>query len=132
MLGGFILLGAMDSWNVYAHRKSLQRALAEGIGPNGPVPALPRQVEDEVRVLHLDRAVRLRHADIAASTNSYRIGVEVEHRILGVRIRSPAVREGAFDVSAQLPALDVYVKAGWSLDPAARKMLDEYRARRGY
>lgn len=124
-------LGAADLWRIFGDRGALRAALDAGIGGDGPTPAVLSEFDDVLRQRGLYDAVRVRHSDISGEAMAFRIGAVIQHRIVGIPIETVVVREGRFEVASKLPTLDIYVKAGWSLDSKARSDLEAYAAGRG-
>jgi hypothetical protein len=131
--GLLVLIGVagLDGLRMIRDLGHLQGVLDRGIGPNGPTPDLPEELDGEVRRLGLGAQVKDRYAEISASRDEYRVGVEVSQGIVGVPVRYTAKRSGGFVVEQKLATLAFFVKGGWELDEEARNLKGKYEEQRG-
>jgi len=121
-----LVLAGRDAYRMFGNLGSLNSVLDVAQAK----PALPRELEGAVVRLELERDIQRRWARIRGENDTYAIGVEVEHRIVGVPVRYTAERDGRFRLDSQLPTLSYFVDGGWQLDEAAERKLSEYEARR--
>lgn len=130
LLSILLALAVADVWRILGDRGALNATLDGGIGADGPTPAVLGELDEALRARKIADAVTMQHREISAESAAYRVGVVVRHRVVGIPIETVVVREGRFDFQAKLPTLDVFVKAGWTLDPPARAQFEAYSAGR--
>jgi hypothetical protein len=100
-----------------------------GIGPNGPVPVLPKDVDRVLDERALSSMVLSRTQAIEALTERFQISVKVEQRVLGLALSYDVERSGDCDIPDLLPTMDFYRSGGWSFDENMEARLLEYRKR---
>lgn len=121
-----LLAAGLDAYRMFDHLGSLN-AVLEG---TQATPVMPRALDAAVIRLHLEGDVQRRWARIRGENDTFQIGVEVRHRIVGVPVVYSAEREGRFRLASQLPTLSYFVDGGWQLDEAAHNQLVDYTSGR--
>ncbi len=121
-----LLVAAHDSWRMLGHIGSLNAVLETGQA----TPALKRKLDAEVSRLGLTSSLERGWATIEGANDRFHIGVEVQHRIVGVPMTYEASKSGPFRVKSKLPTLEYFTDGGWQLDDPAKQALREYQASR--
>ncbi len=127
---GLALLAVRDVSGMVADLAGLRAAVNENIRSDGlPTPDLPQVLDHRIRELDLKKRIVGRWATISAKADQFSVGVEVEHKIVGVPRRTKVSREGRFAVSEQLKTLEFYLE-DWELDDEGKVLLEDSRSRR--
>jgi hypothetical protein len=130
-VGVVLLIGVLGA-NAALQRKgqvrAIERTLDAGIGPNGPVPALPQDVDRLLDALDLRRRVLSRTQEILGRTERFTISVEVRQRVFGLPLSYRVSREGECDIGSMISTMEFYRTGGWNLDQEAQDLLAEYKA----
>jgi hypothetical protein len=123
-------LAALDMSSMLADVGALRATLNANIRSDGlPTPDLPRMLDRAVDELDLGDQLVSQWATISAADDRFRVGVEVEHSVVGLPQRTRIEEEGAFVVSEQLRTLEFYL-AEWQLDAAGTALLEQEKQRR--
>lgn len=126
----YAALALVNGLGVQRARSAVRAAIDGGIDPSGPTADLPKVLASAIDDLELGEDVQRTWADIEGSTNEFRIGAEFRTPIAGIPLRWRVERDGDFQVEQRIRTLDVFVAAGWMLDPAASQALSAYGSTR--
>ncbi len=127
---GLALLAVRDVSGMVADLAGLRAAVNENIRSDGlPTPDLPQVLDHRISELDLKKRIVGRWATISAKSDQFTVGVEVEHKIVGVPRRTKISRQGPFAVSEQLKTLEFYLE-DWDLDAEGKVLLEDSRSRR--
>ncbi len=122
-------IGASAGLVRMGHINAIEATLDAGIGPNGPVPALPRDVDRVLADRELVSRVLERGQRISGETNQFAISVELEQRVFGVPLTYHVVREGDVRIGRMMATMDFFRAGGWTFDKNAEDRLAKYKAK---
>jgi len=122
-------VGASAGVQRMGHIHAIEAALDGGIGPNGPVPALPKDLDRVLDDRGLRSRVLAREQQIAGEKERFAISVELEQKVFGVPLSYHVAREGECDIGSMLATMDFYRSGGWEFDKNAEDRLAGYRAK---
>ena len=124
------MLAVRDISGMVGDLAGLRAAVNENIRSDGlPTPDLPQVLDHRINELDLKKRIVGRWATISAKADQFSVGVEVEHKIVGVPRRTRVSRDGRFAVVDQLKTLEFYL-ADWELDAEGHALLEDDRRRR--
>lgn len=126
----YAALALVNGLAVQRARSTVRAAIDGGIDPSGPTPDLPQVLASVIDDLDLGEDVQRTWADIEGATDEFRIGAEFRTPIAGIPLRWRVERDGDFQVEQRIRTLDVFVAAGWMLDPDASQALSAYGSKR--
>lgn len=122
-------IGASAGLVRMGHINAIEATLDAGIGPNGPVPALPRDVDRVLADRELVSRVLDRGQKISGATDQFAISVELEQRVFGVPLTYHVVREGDVRIGQMMATMDFFRAGGWTFDKHAEDRLAKYKAK---
>ncbi len=122
-------IGASAGIQRMGHLNAIEAELDGGIGPNGPVPALPKDLDRVLDDRGLQSRVLARRQEISGERERFLISVELEQKVFGVPLSYRVEREGECDIGQMLATMDFYRSGGWRFDKNAEDRLASYRAK---